>query len=77
VSFIVLLCHGIPCVNSVKSTVDTVNTVQIASDSDPDKYFKVFYPKNPIKLLILRGFVVYDKNKTDFVSDPRPTDCTR
>jgi hypothetical protein len=38
--------------------------MQIASDSGPDKYFEVFYLKNPIKLLILRGVVVYDKNKT-------------
>jgi hypothetical protein len=29
-------------------------------------------PSSWIKLLILRGFVVYDKNKTALVSDPRP-----
>jgi hypothetical protein len=48
--------------------------VQIASDFGPDKYFEVFYKKSlflVIKLLILRGVVVYDKNKTD----PHPTDC--
>jgi hypothetical protein len=50
--------------------------MQIASDSGPDKYFEVFYHKNSIKLLILQGFVVYDKNKTALVSDPCPAVCT-
>jgi hypothetical protein len=55
--------------------------MQIASDSDPDKYFEAFYHKNPLILvpvikLILRGFVVYDKNKTARVADTSHADYT-